>query len=977
MAKLAAYQAKRDFGTTPEPEGREADAGGFAFVIQKHDATRLHYDLRLELDGVMKSWAVTKGPSLVPGDKRLAVHVEDHPVDYNGFEGTIPKGQYGGGTMLLWDRGRWVPEGDPHRGYAKGHLNFSLEGEKLSGAWHLVRMRRKPREKQEAWLLIKSEDSAARHDGDADVLDEQPLSVASGRTIEEIAADPRGAVWDSKEGLAADARAAGRAAQPSPAEDSRHEQGGVISGRREAVGKRTQGRAALALDPLPLHSAPVGDDKRGGREPILAANVGGRPDRVSRPSKGKPAAKARASRGRREAKADPNGPPSPDQAALTSGGTKAPIPKAVEPCLATLASAVPKGDRWIHEIKWDGYRLIAFKTGSQVRLATRRGHDWTARFPSIATAVAALPVESAILDGEAVIEDEHGIANFSALQNALSDEHGRVAKGAILYAFDLLYLDGFDLRSLPLEDRKSRLAALVPALGEGFLRQGEHIEADGEAMVRSACRLGLEGVISKRRDRPYRSGRGDDWVKVKCSERQEFVVVGYVPSSASRRAVGSLVLAYHEAGALRLAGRSGTGFTAESARTLWSGLDPLKRPTPPVAAKPSAEERRGVVWVEPRLVAEIEFRGWTADDHLRHAAYKGLREDKTADEVVRERPRPVPGEGPAPSKSSSAKAAPAPASAPAPAEPAPPARKGGSVEVAGVALTHPDRVLWNDAGITKQGLAEYYEAVAASLLPHIVERPLSLVRCPGGADGKCFFQKHSWAGLSDHILRETVRDEGGEEEILYVRDIAGVIALVQASVLEIHPWGATTADVDRADRITMDLDPGEDVPFEAVVAGAREVRDRLAAQGLESFVKTTGGKGLHVVVPLTGPAPWPGVKAFCKGIADGMAADSPGRFISVASKKARRGLIYVDYLRNGRGATAIAAFSTRARPGAPVSVPLSWEELQPGLRPNHFTIANLPARLASLAADPWAELSSLRQSLPARGGARPRSSGRG
>ena len=505
----------------------------------------------------------------------------------------------------------------------------------------------------------------------------------------------------------------------------------------------------------------------------------------------------------------------------------------------------------------------------------------------------------------------------------------------------------------------------MPAGATGTLRLSEHLDADGEAMVRSACRLGLEGVISKRRDRPYRSGRGDDWLKIKCTERQEFVVAGYVPSAAAKRAIGSLILAYHEAGALRYAGRAGTGYTAEAARELWTKLEENRAAKPPVADKLTADERRGAVWATPTLVAEVEFRGWTGDDRLRHAAFKGLRDDKVAADVVRERATETNAIGGAKAKP---KAAPKRAVAP----------RSEAGKVAGVALTHPERVLWAE-GVTKQGLAEFYEAVASWLLPHVSDRPLSLVRCPNGAERGCFFQKHSWAGLSDFILRETVRDEGGEEEVLYVRDIRGVVALVQASVLEIHPWGASIADVDRPDRITMDLDPGDGVAWPDVIAAAREVRDRLTADGLQSFVKTTGGKGLHVVLPLTGKAGWAEVKGYAHQLALAMERDSPGRFIAKASKTARRGLIYVDYLRNGRGATAIAAYSTRARAGATVSTPLDWSELTATLQPNHFTTANLPAHLARLASDPWADIGKRKQTLPAKSGrgatAKPRAKG--
>jgi bifunctional non-homologous end joining protein LigD len=463
-------------------------------------------------------------------------------------------------------------------------------------------------------------------------------------------------------------------------------------------------------------------------------------------------------------------------------------------------------------------------------------------------------------------------------------------------------------------------------------------------MVRSACQLGLEGIISKRRDRPYRSGRGEDWLKIKCTERQEFVVGGYVPSTVSARAVGSLVLGYYEGGELKHAGKTGTGFTAEAARQVYRQLDKLTRSTPAFPGKLAAAERRGVIWVEPKLVAEVEFRGWTTDRRLRHAAFKGLRDDKPAEEVVREGPK-------------------------SPAERTPPPKRAASLrsrtgsEVAGIPLTHADRVLWGE-GITKLDLARFYESIADWVLPHVAGRPLALVRCPNGAEKGCFFQKHSWAGLGEHIRRETVRDEDGEEEVLYVESLKGIVSLVQASVLEIHPWGSTIRDVDRPDRITIDLDPGPEVTWPDVIAAAEDVRERLRSVGLDSFVKTTGGKGLHVVVPLTPKASWTEVKTFAQAVALAMEADSPTRYIAKASKQARRGLIYVDYLRNGRGATAIAAYSTRARPGAPVSVPLKWSELSPNLAPNHFTIANLGAHLSGLRCDPWAEIARIEQFLP-------------
>ena len=902
MAKLAAYLAKRDFSRTSEPRD-EGDVGsGSSFVIQKHDASRLHYDLRLELDGVMKSWAVTRGPSLSPDDKRLAVHVEDHPIGYNTFEGTIPKGQYGGGTVMIWDRGSWTPKGDPHFGLNKGHLEFSLAGEKLHGAFHLVRLKPRGREKQESWLLIKSDDDFARPDG-PDILEEMPLSVTTGRTLDEIATARDGAVWESNREPKGDAQTSKtkRAHPPSP------------QGRTEKAPSAARGGETPAgKSPPGIEAAP---------RPALPSGEGA--------GRATPA-KARA---KKAVKADD-------------------MPTAIEPCLANLAPRVPNGPLWVHEIKWDGYRLLAFRSARSIKIATRRGHDWTTRFPGIRDAVQALPVESAILDGEAVILDDRGVPSFSAMQNALSDEHGRIARDAVFFAFDLLYLDGQDLRGLSLLDRKARLAALIPPRADGTLRLSEHVEADGPAMLKSACEMGLEGVISKRRDRPYRSGRGDDWIKIKCLDRQEFVVAGFVPSAVAQRAIGSLVLGYNETGEFKHAGRAGTGYTGETARALFRQLSGESRKASPFKARLTAEERRDVVWVDPTRVAEIEFRGWTADGRLRHAAFKGLRDDKTADEVVREQPAGRPG----------------PEREPAPGPRAAGGRTSKGVSVAGVPLTHPERELWA-GGITKQELAEFYEAIADRLLPEIVGRPLSLVRCPSGAGAGCFFQKHAWAGTGEAVRRATARDADGDEEVLYVESMAGVVSLVQASCLEIHSWGATMADVEHPDRIVMDLDPAEDVAWTDVIAAARDVRDRLRGVGLESFVKTTGGKGLHVVVPLKPKADWAEVKGFAKALSDAMEADDPKRYLAKASKQARKGRIYVDYLRNGRGATAIAPYSTRARPGAPIAVPVAWEELTSKLKPNGFTLRNLADRLAKVG-DPWAEIGRFDQVLPRLDGAK-------
>jgi bifunctional non-homologous end joining protein LigD len=858
MAGLQTYEAKRDFAKTREPRGARAKRRGNAFVIQKHAARRLHYDFRLELDGVLKSWAVTKGPSLVPGDKRLAVEVEDHPIDYQDFEGTIPQGQYGGGTVLVWDRGTWAPRGDPHEGLKKGRLDFALAGEKLHGLWHLVRMRGRAGEKRNNWLLIKAHDAAARERGDADILVERPESVLSRRSIEEIAADKKSKVWTSN---------------------------------------RTE----------------EGD----GETPAKAAK------RATR-TKDKPA---------KQTKQDEGAAPMPAAGsfyfAAFKQARKAPLPEFVAPCLATLEAKPPKGRQWVHEIKFDGYRLEARIDKGKVKLFTRSGLDWTDKFGKrVLAALGDVPVRQAIIDGELVVEGEAGASDFAALQAALSE--GKTDR-FVFYAFDILYGDGYDLREVALADRKATLRALLPP-NDGPARFSEDFDTEGEIVLENACRLSLEGIVSKRRDAPYRSGRNRDWIKSKCSHRQEFVVAGYVTSSTGANAIGSLVLGVHENGKFVHVGRVGTGFSHKVARELWSLLEKRRSDKPPFPDRLSAEERRDVRWVEPELVAEVEFRSWTGAHILRHASFRGLRGDKEAAEVVRE-------------------------------DAAIPAPKSASGKSFGVKLTHPDRVYWPDAGVTKQGLAEYYADVWKWMAPHVVARPLALVRCPDGIEHKCFFQKAAWKGIQRSVSVLRNPGEGGDE-VLAIHDLDGLIALVQGGVLEIHPWGSTVDDLDRPDRIIFDLDPGPDIGWAELTRAAQEVRERLRAVGLESFVKTTGGKGLHVMAPIEPVAHWDEVKPYTRTIAEAMVADSPDRYVTKMSKKLRAGHIFVDYLRNGRGATAVAAYATRSRPRAPVSTPLAWDELGTDLRGAHFRVDNLPTRLAHLKEDPWRGFFKIKQRLP-------------
>ncbi|PAP94237.1 DNA ligase D [Mesorhizobium wenxiniae] len=826
---LETYRKKRNFSVTPEPQGRRAPGTGNSFVIQKHDATRLHYDFRLEMDGVLKSWAVTKGPSLIPGEKRLAVHVEDHPLEYGGFEGTIPKGEYGGGTVILWDRGTWSPIGDAHRGYAKGHLDFELHGEKLGGRWHLVRMAGKPREKRENWLLIKGDDAAARTEGDPDILDERPESVATGRKIEDVAGEEPG--WSSKTGR---------------------------------IRKRRGGRTG-------------------------ATQPEERPATVSVP-----------------------------QPSKIKGAKKAALPDFVEPTLATLVSSAPSGERWLHEIKFDGYRLQARIEAGRVKLLTRSGLDWTKKFgKAVVSALADIPVGTALIDGELVVETSAGASDFSALQADLSE--GRSDRFRF-YVFDLLHLDGYDLRDVALITRKELLEKIIGG-DNAIISYSGHFEENGALVLQHACRLSLEGVVSKLRDAPYRSGRNKNWVKSKCSARQEFVVAGYVPSTTSRNAIGSLILGVYDDGKLHHVGRVGTGYTAAVAESLFKKLERIRIPSTPFDERLTAEEARQVRYVRPELVAEIEFRAWTADGNLRHASFRGLREDKPAKEIVRETPK-------------TSKAAPKP-------------------QRRSVKLTHPDRLYWPDQGVTKEGLADYYAEVWRYASPYIVGRALALVRCPNGISGEQFFQKHAWKGLNPNIVLVHDPKDPPDERLISINDLDGLIGLVQSAALEIHPWGSMVSDWERPDTIIMDLDPGEDVSWEAVIEAAVETRDRLKNAGLVPFIKTSGGKGLHVVAPLKPKAEWPAVKAFTKAIADSMAADSPNRYVSTITKSKRRGKILVDYLRNQRGATAVAPYSTRARPGAAVSMPLAWDELGPGIGPAYFTVENTPTRLASLSSDPW------------------------
>jgi bifunctional non-homologous end joining protein LigD len=860
---LDVYRKKRKFSVTSEPRGHKGRRTGYAYVIQKHAARRLHYDLRLELDGVMKSWAVTRGPSLDPNQKRLAVHVEDHPIEYNKFEGTIPKGEYGGGTVMIWDRGTWEPEADPHKGYAKGHLDFVLHGEKLHGRWHLVRMRSRPRDKHQNWLLIKGNDELARGARGKDILDEEPLSAVTGRSIDQIAEGKgKKRVWHSNRG-----------AKTAPENSTKN---------IAATAKRIRAKALNATV-----------DRKSGEAVVDAC-----------------------------------------------------LPDFVPPGLATLHENPPRGGQWLHEIKFDGYRLQARLDHGKVRLLTRKGLDWTHRFKPIAQAIVPLNADSALIDGELVAEDERGHTSFSLLQTDLKDSRYDRLR---YYAFDLLYLDGHDLREEPLVKRKAALARLLKTEGKDSLIQNvEHLENDGSLVLKHACSLGLEGVISKLRNATYRSGRSENFIKSKCHNAQEFVIVGFTPSTAVPNAIGALTVAVHEDGELRYAGRVGTGYTREAARDLWRKLKPLKAERALVEV-PKDERRKDVIWIKPKLVAEVEFRGITHDGLLRQASYKELREDKPAGEVVRE----VPAEQKA--------AAPMAKKAKSPTKTA--ARVGksgpsGSSTIANIHLTHPDKIYWPDADVTKQKLAEYYVSVWDFMAPHVIDRPLAIVRGPEGIGGELFFQKHIASNIKQSPLRHTV--DAKEHDVIAVEKLDELVALVQSGALEVHVRGSRLDNLEACDRIVFDLDPGDSVSWKDIVEGARETRERLEALKLKSFVKLSGGKGVHVVVPVV-DTDWEDAKNFSQRIALGMAADNPNRYVGKMMKSLREGKIFIDYFRNSREATSVAPYSTRARPGAPVSTPLSWQQLGRSKSAAEFTVLNLKKHFKR---DPWADIGKVKQKLP-------------
>ena len=807
---LQDYARKRNFDATPEPAGKPSrgkqTAHALQYCIQKHDASHLHYDFRLELDGTLKSWAIPKGPSLDPSVRRLAVHVEDHPLEYANFEGHIPEGHYGAGDVIVWDRGLWIPEDDPHKAYAKGKLRFRLQGEKLSGTWNLFRTHLAG--KKEQWLLVKSDDAQARAQADYDILEAEPDSVLSERTL--------------------------------------------IT-RNEPKASTSKTRSASK--------------------------------------------------------------------ALTAA-QKATLPATLKPQLATLVESPPKGD-WRYEVKFDGYRILARIEDGEVRLFTRNGHDWTARLPSQAKALARLKLRSAWLDGEMVVTNEQGVADFQALQNAFDATRD---EQIIYYLFDLPFLNGLDLRQCPLQQRRTALAAVLEKADAECLRFSADFNEPVESLLDSACKMDIEGLIGKRLDSPYVNRRSNDWIKLKCQQRQEFVIVGYTDPKGSREAFGALLLALHDpdSGELRYAGKVGTGFSNTTLNNIRQRLAPLEVRKAQFGNPPRGAEATGVHWLKPQLLAEVAYAQMTREGVVRHSVFHGLRDDKPARSISLEQPVKNPVNTPA------------------------------------LHLTHPARIVDASSGISKRQVAEYYALVAPWILPHLKRRPVALVRAPDGLAGELFFQKNA-AQLNIPGLESHDKAEAGQA-LMIIDQAATLLGAVQMNTLELHTWNATAKDFDKPDRFILDLDPDPALPWKAMLEATQLTLALLDELGLQAFLKTSGGKGMHIVVPLTRRANWDEVKTFSQAIVQHLAGLFPERLSAVSGPKNRVGRIFIDYLRNSKGATTVCAYSIRAREGLPVSVPIRREELTALKGANQWTLRNLGERLAE-DADPWAGYSKVRQAI--------------
>ncbi|MEO8005928.1 MAG: DNA ligase D [Betaproteobacteria bacterium] len=864
--KLAVYHRKRDFGRTPEPKGAVAARHrSLSFVIQKHAARNLHYDFRLELDGTLKSWAVPKGPSLDPADKRLAVHVEDHPLEYGGFEGVIPDGHYGAGQVQIWDRGTWHPIGDAEKSYRAGKLKFRLDGEKLHGAWTLVRTRLPGSGDKEQWLLIKERDDVARPSAKYSITEALPDSV--------IAKTPGGKprVW---------------------------------------LSKQVHGKAAVQAKPT---------------------------------QKGE---KTSASRGNSRRKAAAPETTAASTVAALEGARKAALPAVLKPQLATLVESAPTEGNWSYEIKFDGYRLVSRVSGETVKLVTRNGHDWTAKMPALAQAVQSLGLGSAWLDGEIVVQGANHVPSFQALQNAFDSEK---TDSIQYFIFDLPFYGGYDLTKVALHERRALLQRLLASRDDGPVRFSEDFRETPERILDTACKLSLEGVIGKRSDSVYESRRAKTWIKLKCKRRQEFVIVGYTDPKGSRSGFGSLLLGVHEKGsALRYAGRVGTGFDDNILKSMYARMKALATERVPFDELPTGQSARDVHWIKPQLVAEISFAEWTSDGIVRHAVFHGLRTDKPAKDVGVEAPLAV-------------KDAKIVNKVKAKPRTKAPARKASETkpearldEVAQVRITHPERIIDKDSGSTKLDLARYYEAIAPWILPQLADRPVALLRGPDGAQGELFFQKHAEHMKIPGIRLLDRKYDSGHPALMAIDSVKALVGTVQMGAIELHTWNGTTKAIENPDRMIFDLDPDPALKWKTMVEAARLTRSLLQELGLESNVKTSGGKGLHVVVPLAQRNDWDEVIAFSQAVARHLADTLPDRFSAKMGANNRVKKIFVDYLRNRRGASTVSAYSARARPGLPVSVPVAWEELDELKSAARWNIVSLPSRLKGLKKDAWA-----------------------
>ncbi|MBX8547596.1 DNA ligase D [Pseudomonas cichorii] len=816
MAKsVSEYTRKRNFEITSEPAETSEKKGkahtrALNFVVQKHDARNLHYDFRLEFGGTLKSWAVPKGPSLDPTQKRLAVHVEDHPLGYASFEGSIPKGQYGGGDVIVWDRGVWQPHGDPQEAYRQGKLKFTLIGEKLTGDWALVRTRLKGSGDKEQWLLIKEKDAVARPAAEYDIIREQPQSVISGNQV----------------GMTRTVKEKKTAKKPRPAKQYT-------------------------------------------------------------------------------------------------------FPEQMAPQLATLVEAPPEGD-WLYEIKFDGYRILARLHDGDVKLLSRNGNDWTDRMPQLASALKALKLKDSWLDGEVVVLDSQGLPDFQALQNAF--ETGR-SQDILYYLFDAPFLKGQDMRERPVEERREALRQVLDKQKSTLLRYSDAFRVGHRNIVESASAMGLEGVIGKRAGSPYVSKRNADWIKLKCRLRQEFVIVGYTAPQGSRSGFGALLLAVNdEEAGLVYAGRVGTGFSAVLLKQLLKRLEPLQRDTSPLARPLNSAQKRNVQWLEPQLVCEVEFAQWTREGILRQAAFVGLRSDKPASDIVREHPQQVT----------------------APSAPKVSRNARGKVNVAGIGVSHPERVIDRESQAQKIDLAHFYESIADWILPHLANRPVALLRCPEGVEGEQFFQKHAERLVIPHIHKLDPALDPGHAPLMEIDTVQALIGATQMGAIEFHTWGATHDRIETPDHLVLDLDPDPALPWRSMIEATQMLLAVLEELGLEAFLKTSGGKGMHIIVPLARQADWDSVKAFAKAIAEFVSRQLPERFTAVMGPKNRVGRIFVDYLRNTRGGSTVTAYSVRARPGLPVSVPISRDELEGLQSARQWHIGNLEQRLRQLGSDPWA-----------------------